>query len=459
MLAAVPRRWYDEDLMLAIGRHHLDWGSVDQPPLAPVLARLMDVIAPGSQIALSLPGVLATVAAVVLTALMARELGGDARAQTLAALGQGTCVSAAQFGHWLTPYTLEPGLWAAIFWLLLRWIRVRDDRLLLGLGVVVGVTAQTRFQVLALAIVVVAAVALVGPRTLLRRPLFWAGAAVAVLIAAPTLAWQAGNGWPQLGMAAVVAAENPVIYGHPLLIVPAGLATVGLMGLGLAVCGLVALARDDRWRDQRFVGVAFVLLYVGVLIGSGRHYYTAAAYPVLVAIGAVALQHRREAGRARRAWPWVAVSAVLALGVAGSSLLLASPAFADPLVATTARVYDDLPADERERTALVTGPYVYAAHLDAAPPELGLPPVSSTNRAYGWFPPPPEHQDRMLFVGDPVAMEPFFTGIRPVARVGATTPIAVYSGLVDAEPTLWLLDGRTTPWSTIWRTLRDLTLP
>lgn len=32
VLAAVPRSWLDEDLTLAIGRHHLDLGAVDQPP-------------------------------------------------------------------------------------------------------------------------------------------------------------------------------------------------------------------------------------------------------------------------------------------------------------------------------------------------------------------------------------------------------------------------------------------
>jgi hypothetical protein len=49
--------------------------------VAPVLAALMDAVAPGSIIALRLPAVLATGAAVVVAALIARELGGDARAQ------------------------------------------------------------------------------------------------------------------------------------------------------------------------------------------------------------------------------------------------------------------------------------------------------------------------------------------------------------------------------------------
>jgi hypothetical protein len=31
--------WFDEAYMLAIGRFHLEWGSADQPPAAPALAR------------------------------------------------------------------------------------------------------------------------------------------------------------------------------------------------------------------------------------------------------------------------------------------------------------------------------------------------------------------------------------------------------------------------------------
>jgi hypothetical protein len=63
----------DEMYMLAIGRYHLDWGAADQPPLTPALAAFADAVAPGSLIALRLPGVLATAGAVVVAALIARE--------------------------------------------------------------------------------------------------------------------------------------------------------------------------------------------------------------------------------------------------------------------------------------------------------------------------------------------------------------------------------------------------
>ncbi len=139
--------WFDEVYMLAIGRHHLDWGSADQPPLAPALAAVTDAVAPGSLIAVRVPAVLATACAVVVAGLIARELGCDRRAQGFTAAAQATGVWTTLAGHWLTPYTLEPVQWLLVIWLLVRWVRLRDDRLLLALGVVTGIAALTKFQV------------------------------------------------------------------------------------------------------------------------------------------------------------------------------------------------------------------------------------------------------------------------------------------------------------------------
>lgn len=180
--------------MLAIGRYHLDWGSVDQSPMAPVLAALADAVAPGPMLVLRLPAILATSASVVLAALIARELGGRHRAQLFTGLAQATALWSALAGHWLTPYTLEPAQWLLLAWLVIRWTRDRDDRLLPLVGLVVGVAGQTKFQVLLSAAVLAGSLLLVGPRELLRRPLRWVGAGIALLSTQPTLYWQAAPG-------------------------------------------------------------------------------------------------------------------------------------------------------------------------------------------------------------------------------------------------------------------------
>lgn len=192
------RYWFDEVYMLAIGRYHLDWGSADQPPLTPALAALSDLVVPGSLVALRVSAVLATAGGVVVAGLIAREFGCDRRAQGFTAAAQATGVWTTLFGHWLAPYTLEPVEWLAMIWLLVRWVRLRDDRLLLALGAAAGLAALTKLQVLLLCVVLTTAVAVVGPRELLRRPMLWTGAGIAAVLAAPTLVWQQLHGWPQL---------------------------------------------------------------------------------------------------------------------------------------------------------------------------------------------------------------------------------------------------------------------
>jgi Dolichyl-phosphate-mannose-protein mannosyltransferase len=445
-------RWFDEELMLAIGRHHLDWGSADQPPLVPLLAALADAVAPDQQWVMRLPAVLATAAAVVVAALIARELGGDARAQTLTALAQATTFWGNLAGHWLAPYTLETVQWLVIGWLVVRWTRVRDDRLLLVLGVVVGIAAETKFQVMGLAVVLLVAVALCGPRELLRRPLLWAGAAVAAAIAAPTLVWQAAHGWPQFAMSSIVAAEAQYLYGGRVGVAVGLVVMAGPMGAFLAVYGTGRLLRDARWR---FLGVTAVVLVLAFAAAPGRPYYLDGLYGLLAAAGALGLQRRREAGRTRwrrAAWPATALSAALAVFALVASVQLANPATPERIAIGTAAAYDALPGPLRDRTAIVGGSYIYAAYVDAYSGRLGLPQAYSVNRSYGYFTPPPEDLDAALYVGsDPAELRGSFAAARPVARIGGEGATGLAGE--DVGTPVWLLTGRQEPWSRIW--LRD----
>src|SRR6187431_3596965 len=74
----------DELYFLAAGRH-LAWGYPDQPPLTPLLAHLMDLVAPDSLVVLRIPAAVAAGLTVLFVSLIAREMGGRPRAQLIAA--------------------------------------------------------------------------------------------------------------------------------------------------------------------------------------------------------------------------------------------------------------------------------------------------------------------------------------------------------------------------------------
>jgi len=123
----------DELYFLAAGRH-LAWGYVDQPPLLPLLARTMDALG-HTPFVLRIPATLAVLGGAVLTALIARELGGAARAQTLAAAAFAVSTEFLAGGHYLATSTVDPFLWTLLLWLLVRWLRTRADGLLVWAGV------------------------------------------------------------------------------------------------------------------------------------------------------------------------------------------------------------------------------------------------------------------------------------------------------------------------------------
>lgn len=448
VLAAVDDAyWFDEVYMLAIGRNHLDWGSADQPPMAPALAAAMDWLAPDSVLVLRLPAVVATTGAVILVALIARELGGDRWAQGWAALAQATVMWGSLVGHFLTPYTLEPASWLLVLWLLVRWVRVRDDRLLPILGVAAGIAAQTKFQIVLLCAVLLLCIALAGPRALLRRPLLWVAVAIGAVLAAPTLVWQAAHDWPQLQMVDIVAGEAVDLYGgRPgiavQLIIFAGVAGAVLLGYSLWL-----LFRTPEWRQYRFLAVTFVALYVLFVITEARPYYLAGLYGPMIAVGVVGLQRRREAGATKlrwAMWPVAVLSLTWAGIIAATSPTLTSHDIEHEIGAGTSASYGALTDDQRDTTALLAQSYILAAYLDGG--SFELPPAYSLNRAYGYFPPPPEHLTSAMYIGsDPADLRDEF---RTVQKVGA----------IGDDFGVWLLTGRMTPWEQMWDEKRTLTV-
>src|SRR5262249_7140154 len=76
----------DELYFLACGRH-LAWGYVDQPPLIAMIAWVVRHTLGESLLAIRFLPALAGAVEVVLTALIARELGGRRFAQVLAEIG------------------------------------------------------------------------------------------------------------------------------------------------------------------------------------------------------------------------------------------------------------------------------------------------------------------------------------------------------------------------------------
>lgn len=452
----------DEWYFVSAGRR-LAVGYADQGPLVPAIAWLMDSIAPGSLIALRIPTVLLTLMAIVVSAQVARELGGSRGAQLLTAAAYVTSPFLLVQGTQLATNTVDTALWVVISWLVIRWVRTRRDGLLVWAAAVTALDMQVKWLIPFFWVAVGVAVLAFGPRELLRRPALWAGAALVFVATLPSLFWQAGHEWPQLGMGAQVAAEQETVGGR-ITFAPLALVAAGVLGATLLVCGIWALFRWDGLRAYRFLGLVVVLLTVVFVITNGRSYYVVGIYTAIMAAGAVWLTRnpapwRKWAGIALvvcslvpvlASLPWQSeadIEPAASESDAGLGIGLYGKFGWSELGEATAAAYAALPDTERAAAVIIADSYWQAGALDVNRARYGLPAVYSPNRGFGYFGTPPDSATTVLWVGG--------DGSEPRAHCATVTPI----GRVDArlglpevtrDVTLWRCDQPRAPWSREW---------
>lgn len=467
LVHGVSSAWYgafgDELYFVAAGRH-LAWGYADQPPLVPWLAAGLDAIAPGNLVVLRLPATLTSAAHVVVTALVAAEMGGRRRAQLLA----GAAIAISPFllatGHLLATSTLDPFLWTLLLWLVARWIRSGRDRILLAAAPVLAVTLAVKFLVPVLVAGLAVGVLAGGPRRLLGRPALWIALALAAASMVPSLLWQAAHGWPQLHMGAVVAGEGG-LTGNRWCFLPFAAWDVGVVpGAVLAGAGLWGLLRGDALRPWRAIGIAAVATTGAMIAAGGRPYYVMGLAEVLLAAGAVVLQDRRPP----RWWGWTVsvpayvasalVVAVIALPLGPASwrvergdFLAAGQVGWESLAASTAAAYRALPPAQQAHTTVLAWSYWYAAALDVHGPAAGLPPVYSGHRGFAYFGPPPDTATSAIVVGPIEDTGRLCRTVTPLAPHRDPAANAVVNG--DVELSLCTLRA---PWSASWGSITHM---
>ena len=124
--------YFVDELYYLACANHLAWGYVDQPPLIALVTWFARLLLGDSLPAIRFFPALAGAAKVLLTGLIARELGGKRFAQGLAAL----CVLAAPgflaLDNFLTMNAFEPLFWMGCAWLVIRIVRSAFGMFTLG---------------------------------------------------------------------------------------------------------------------------------------------------------------------------------------------------------------------------------------------------------------------------------------------------------------------------------------
>lgn len=416
MLVAGNYGYFRDELYYLVAGLRLAPGYVDFPLMMGLLSALTNLVAHDNLIAIHVIPALAAGALVVVTALMARALGGGRFAQTLAALGSAANLVFLATGSIFSMDILDALWWALGAYVLILLIRRDDPRLWLAFGLVAGVGLTTKLTMLYFGLAVVIGALLTSRRRDFRTRWPWLGGLIALAGLAPYILWNAANGWPTLAFWHNYGGRG----SGPVGFFTDQLFAMNLLSLPLVIAGLLYYFRGAAGKPWRMLGWGFVFLYVIFTLINAKSYFLAPAYPMLYAAGGVRLSWAFERPRWRWARP-VYPAAIALMGIAlaplvmpilepatyvanygwltgtannaaGQSQALLPQPLGDrfgweTLTADVTHVYRSLPPDERAQACVFTQNYGEASALVLLAKPGQLPPViSSHNNYWLWGP-------------------------------------------------------------------------
>jgi hypothetical protein len=383
-------------------------------------------------------------AVVVLAARLAALFGAGRFGRVLAALATACTPVVYALAHLgiTEPYDLLA--WVVVLFCVSTALLRDRPRWWLGAGVAAGLGLEDNNLMVLLLIGLAAGLLGSRDRAALRTRWPWLGAALAALIWAPNVLWQATHGWPEAVMSSALhqssTSASDYITGVPLQLLFAG-----LFGIPLFITGLVTVWRRP---ELRFLAITATLLIIYVVLWvPGKEYYSEGTGPALLAAGSAAAEGWiARAGRPRLRQTLLVAAALLSMAVSLPKILPVVPAadlhaipdldtvttadtFGWPQLTSAVAAQDAaLKRAGQAPTSIFTGNYGEAGALDV----LGT-------------------SDRTVLVVDALgALQPYFSGCRVLTTYYA--PDRVPNDFTDLQ--ISVCTGPVGSWRTLWPHLK-----
>lgn len=445
---------------------HLDWGFVAYPPFTPFVERIGLSIFGVSLIGLRVFSVIAQAAVVVVSGLMARELGGARWAQAVTALAVATSPLPIFEGTEFQYTTFDYLWWVLTAYFVIRLLKSENPKWCLAVGTTVGLGLMTKYTIIFYVGGIVVGLLLTPARRFLASQWFWAGTGLALLIFLPNLIWQLRHDFISLHFLEHIHVRD-VGEGRA-----EGFWLFQFLSFRiLGIVGLFALFFNRRFRALAWM---YLVPVVVLWLAKGRGYYTGAAYPMVIAMGVCSVEGWLIP--VRRVWRLTVKASYVALVFAGGAYVatLLMPLAAsgslraralknngdlreeigwNGLAKTVAGIRDSLPADERENVGILVGNYGEQGAIEVLGRPYHLPPpISGTNSAwYRSYPAVPPSQLIVLGFSRKQADEAF-TSCRLAGHNGNAE--GIHNEESDDHPDIFVCGPPRLPWPEFWKEFR-----
>jgi 4-amino-4-deoxy-L-arabinose transferase-like glycosyltransferase len=464
--------FHRDELQFLSDARHMDWGFVAYPPFTALVERIGMALFSLNMVGLRLFSVLAQAAAVIVTGLMARELGGRRLALVTAALAVALSPIPLFEGTEFQYTTFDYLWWVLIAYFTIRLLKSDNPRWWIAIGIAVGLGLETKYAIVFFVAGLLVGLVLTRARRYFINPWFWAGMAVALLIFLPNFIWLVRHDFISYHFLQHIHARDVGEGRADGFIKGQFLGCVNLFAAPLWIVGIVAFLLNPRYRTLAFMYLVPVAFF---FFAKGRSYYTAGVYPMLLAMGAATCERwlgflPRWGRRATQSVFFIGLTAYGALIIAGWVPLASSGplrTFAlnhsgdlreevgwDELVRTVAQIRDSLPPDQQAHLGITTGNYGEYGAIDILGRAYGLPePIGTTNSEWlrGY---PTQQITTIIALGiRPEEADQLFTNCRIAGHNGNSE--GIHNEELDDHPWIFVCGPPRKPWSEVWKEHKD----
>ncbi|HEV8097662.1 MAG TPA: glycosyltransferase family 39 protein, partial [Gaiellaceae bacterium] len=406
--------WQRDELYYAVAGRHLQGGYVEFPAVTGLLSAAARILFGWSLVGFRSFAIAAGATTVIVAALVARELGGGRRAQTLAAVAVGFSPLLVATNGLFQPVSFDQLTTMVVLWLALRLALGRGSWLFLG--VAAGIGLETKYTLAVVLVLLVAGFA-VWRRDVLR--LF--GLALAVVVAAallaPNLVWEAQHGWVSVHWflnppSSATDESRPQYVANVLLL-------THIVAVPVAAAGTLVLLRE---RALRPLGATVVGTVVAYFLLGGKSYYALPVVLFALAVGAVPFDRWATRRRLRRVGVAFVLVLVLILPI-GLPVLPLHTADRLGVIAARSDYQDEVGwhalAAQAAQLSRGTDVILASNYGEAGALELfgrNLPPVASPQVTFRYWR-PRIHGRRALLIGFSKSQASFCTRYRRVDRI------------------------------------------
>jgi hypothetical protein len=463
--------FHRDELATVEDARYLAWGYVVYPPLTPLIARFALTLFGPSLVALRFFADLAQGIAMVLTGLMARELGGSRSAQIAAAIAAAIAPVAFASGTMFQYVTFDHLFWVLTAYLMIRFLKSEDPRWWLAIGAAIGAGMMTKYTMAFLVVGIVVGVLLTPARRFLRSPWLWCGVALSLLIFLPNLLWQLHHNFISLDFLKFIHTRDVRLGRTDAFLLNQLWISSSVVTAPLWLAGLYYLFAVPAGKRFRLIAWLYVIPLALFFFAKGRDYYLAPAYPSLLAAGVVFAEQwfatlaPARARRIRHAFWWAlavngALLSLMVLPVAplGSRWWFVADKLNgnfneeigwSEMVATVVSVRDSLPPEDRVHLGILAGDAGQAGAINLYGRAYGLPnPISGSNSHWlrGYGDPPPQTLITVGFLradADRIFFDCQLAG-------HSTNPFNIENSAVGDHTDVFVCRQLRRPWPVLW---------